>query len=141
MEKTPYKEKELKRLKKYIVVKIKKLFDAFKPSKKEPSKGISYKKRLDEPIKKINVDDDFSVIKQAFLDLNIDITDMSVKEIENELDRRIMNNVSRSLQQSKNKESDEATNKFFSINENHNLVILKAHVVSLKWWFDNSDCV
>jgi len=117
---------------------IKKLFSFISSLKSKKTARKNPPLNINKPVKKIKVDDDFSIIKQAFLDLNIDITDMSVKEIENELDKRIVNNIGNSLQQTKNREGKEATRKFFALNENHNLVILKAHVVSLKWWFDNN---
>ncbi|HLV15603.1 MAG TPA: hypothetical protein VKY41_10505 [Xanthomarina sp.] len=117
---------------------IQKLFSFFNSFKSKKTVRNNHKLEINKPVQRIKVDDDFSIIKQAFIDLGIDITDMSVKKIENELDKRIINNIGNSLQQTKDSKGEEATRNFFAHNENHNLVILKAHLVSLKWWFDNN---
>src|SRR5690554_73325 len=117
---------------------IQKLFSFFNSFKSKKTVRNNHKLEINKPVQRIKVDDDFSLIKQAFIDLGIDITDISVKEIESELDKRIINNIGNSLQQTKNGNGEEATRNFFAHNENHNLVILKAHVVSLKWWFDSN---
>ena len=89
-------------------------------------------------IRKIKVDDHFSLIKQSFIDLNIDITNKTVREVESELDNELMKNIVIALNQLPIIKNQTVKDKILENDKSHNIIILKAHIKSLKWWLEQN---
>ncbi len=117
---------------------MKKLLNLFNSSTRKSASKVPETSNVNKSQDLININDDFEVIKKGFEDLNIDITDKSVAEITKELDKRLLNQISLTVKAHPDLRGQHIADKFLGVNENHNIVILKAHVDSLKVWLESN---
>lgn len=122
---------------------IKKIKNLFLKSSK---KTIPQKKKVSTPYRvtihnniTLNFDSDLNTIFRCLNNYGISIKKNTVKEIEKEIDHRLLQNMGDILSKyPNNSKIKNIGEKFLENIHNRNLVILKVHIILLKSWMDNT---
>lgn len=86
----------------------------------------------------LNKDSDFKTVINCFKVMGIQVKNKSVKQVEKEIDERIMANISKTISEyPEDAKINGIGEKYLEKTENLNLVMMKIHLVSLKQWLEN----